>query len=112
MISVGVAYGSDTRKAMELIREAAVEQPTVLADPAPRVSFEVFGDNSLTLNLRAYLDDVDERLNTITALHQTISDKFDAAGIVIAFPQRDVHLDTQRPLELVLRGDIRNRSDD
>ncbi len=105
MITVGVAYGSDTRKAMQLILETAEQHPKVLTDPAPRATFEGFGDNSLTLFLRAYLDDMDMRLQTITELHQAITDKFDAAGIVIAFPQRDLHLDTARPLELVLRRD-------
>ena len=106
IITIGVAYGSDTRKAMELIREAATERPAVLTDPPPKVTFEAFGDNSLSLLLRVYLDDVDDRLETITELHQAISDKFEAAGIVIAFPQRDIHLDTERPLELVLRRDV------
>lgn len=106
IINVGVAYGSDTRKAMALIAEAAQEHPKVLADPPPRITFEGFGDNSLNLVLRAYLDDIDARLPTITELHQAINDKFEAAGIVIAFPQRDVHLDTSRPLELVLRKDV------
>ena len=39
---------------------------------------------------------------TITALHQSIKDKFKESGIEIAFPQRDLHLDTSSPLELVL----------
>ncbi|RMG34853.1 MAG: hypothetical protein D6720_08400 [Gammaproteobacteria bacterium] len=106
VITVGVAYGSDTRKAMALMAEAAAEHPKVLDEPPPRITFEGFGDNALTLLLRAYLDDVDARLPTITDLHQAINDKFEEAGIVIAFPQRDVHLDTSRPLELVLRRDI------
>lgn len=112
VITVGAAYGSDTRKAMQLMREAAEDHPKVLEDPAPRVTFEGFGDNALTLLLRAYLDDMDARLATITELHQAINDKFNAAGIVIAFPQRDVHIDTARPLELVLRRDVMGREQD
>jgi potassium efflux system protein len=103
VITVGVAYGSDTRKAMTLMREAAEEHPAILHDPAPRVTFEGFGDNSLTLVLRAYLDDLNQRLATITDLHQEINDKMQAADVVIAFPQRDVHFDTTRPLEVVFR---------
>jgi potassium efflux system protein len=112
VITVGVAYGSDTRKAMRLMREAAEEHPKVLEDPAPRVTFEGFGDNALTLLLRAYLDDMDARLATTTELHQAINDRFNVAGIVIAFPQRDVHIDTARPLELVLRRDAVARDED
>jgi potassium efflux system protein len=105
LITVGVAYHTDTRKAMELMYEAAKEHPKVIDDPAPRISFEGFGDNALTLNLRAYLNDVEVRLATITELHQAILDKFRAAGIEISFPQRDLHLSTARPLEMVLRRD-------
>jgi len=62
-----------------------------LDDPEPRVHFERFGDSSLNLTLRAYTSDVADRLIVTTELHQAIDRKFRAAGIVIAFPQRDVH---------------------
>jgi potassium efflux system protein len=42
---------------------------------------------------------------TITALHEEINRKFNDAGICIAFPQRDVHLDTSRPLDIRIRRD-------
>ena len=105
VITVGVAYDSDTEKAMQLMRDAAAAHPKVLADPAPRITFEGFGDNALTLVMRAYLNEIDARLPTITEMHQTILEKFRAAGISIAFPQRDLHLDSSRPIELVLRRD-------
>jgi len=109
-ITVGVAYDTDTDKAMELMRQAATEHPKVLADPAPRISFEGFGDNALTLVMRAFLNDVDARLQTITELHGAVLQKFRAAGIAISFPQRDLHLDSSRPIELVLRRDAQQRS--
>jgi potassium efflux system protein len=99
-IEVGIAYGSDVAKALGLMLEAALEHPEVLAEPKPQVTFEGFGDNALLLVLRAYLGALDNRLATITELHQAIYTKFHAAGIAIAFPQRDVHLDTSRPLEV------------
>ena len=83
--------------------KVAAEHPRVVDEPPPRMTFEGFGDNAMTLNMRACLNDIDSRLQTITELHQAILDKFRAAEIVIAFPQRDLHLDTNRPLELVLR---------
>ena len=64
------------------------------------VSFESFGDNALTLILRCYLGSLDGRLGIITELHQAVYDKLTAAGINIAFPQRDVHLSTDRPLDI------------
>jgi potassium efflux system protein len=97
-----VAYGSDVARAMALMLEAAEENENVLHDPRPIATFEGFGDNALNLVLRTYLATLDNRLATITALHQTINDKFAAAGINIAFPQRDVHLDADRPLDIRL----------
>ncbi|MCB1772061.1 MAG: mechanosensitive ion channel [Gammaproteobacteria bacterium] len=102
-VTVGVGYGTDTRRAMELMHEVAEEHPNILTDPTHRVSFEGFGDNSLTLNMRAFLANMDNRLQTITELHQAILDKFREAGIEIAFPQRDVHLSTTEPLEFLWR---------
>jgi potassium efflux system protein len=53
--------------------------------------------------LRCFVDTVDLRVQTISALNQIINDKFNHAGIVIAFPQRDLHLDSIRPLQVELR---------
>jgi potassium efflux system protein len=101
---VGIAYGSDVEKALKLIEEAALENQVVLEEPPPLVTFESFGDNSLNLGLRCYVPSVSERLETTTALHLAINRKLNEAGIVIAFPQRDVHLDPSSPLEVRLFG--------
>jgi potassium efflux system protein len=104
MVTVGVAYGTDVEQAHALMREAAEEHERVLKDPEPTLSFEGFGDNSLTLILRAFIDDLDYRVATITDLHKAIYQKFQQAGIGIAFPQRDLHLDTREPLRVSLEG--------
>jgi potassium efflux system protein len=104
IITVGIDYGSDTRKGMALLAEAAHENPRVLKEPAPLVSFEGFGDNALTLVLRCYLGAVDGRLGVTTELHQAVYDKLTAAGIGIAFPQRDVHLTADKPLDIRIQG--------
>ena len=93
IISVGVAYGSDVARAMKLMIEAAREHPEVLEDPPPFASFEAFGDNALTLRLRAYMSNMDRRLGITSELYQGIYKRFNEAGIVIAFPQLDLHLD-------------------
>jgi potassium efflux system protein len=100
IIPVGVAYGSDVKKAMALMVEAAGKAEYVLTDPKPFATFEGFGDNSLTLILRCFIESVDKRLGTISALHEDINRRFSQAGISIAFPQRDLHLDTTRPLDI------------
>jgi potassium efflux system protein len=99
-VDVGIAYGSDVEKALTLIQQAAVEHKLVLDDPAPMITFEGFGGNALQLILRAYLGSLDQRLRTTTDLHKSINEKFNEAGIVIAFPQRDLHLNTENPLRI------------
>jgi potassium efflux system protein len=100
VVNVGVAYGSDIPKALELLHEAATENPNVVGDPKPIVTFEGFGDNSLNLVLRCYMNTLDNRLETISALHQEVNSKFERAKISISYPQRDLHLDSTRPLEI------------
>ncbi len=92
MIPVGVAYGSDTKKARKILVDVATDHPRVLADPAPTASFEQFADSTLNLVLRAYLPDLENRIGTITDLHTEIDKRFAAAGIEIAFPQQDIHV--------------------
>jgi potassium efflux system protein len=92
MIPVGVAYGSDTEKARQILVDVASDHPRVLEDPAPTASFEQFADSTLNLVLRAYLPDLENRIGTITELHTEIDKRFAAAGIEIAFPQQDIHV--------------------
>jgi potassium efflux system protein len=105
-VVVGVAYGTNLKKAMELAIEAAQEHPEVLDDPAPFITFDEFGDNSLQLVLRCFMGSVDKRLTTSSQIRLAVNDKFNQAGIVIAFPQRDVHLDTSVPLEINVRSSL------
>ena len=103
LINVGIAYGSDVGKALELLKVATRENEYVLEDPKPVITFEAFGDNALMLYVRCYISSLDHRLETVTSLHESIYAAFAKAGIVIAFPQRDVHLDTSKPLEIRVR---------
>jgi potassium efflux system protein len=109
LLPVGIAYGSDVEKAMRLILEAAEENPDVLGEPQPSVHFEGFGDNALTLNLRAFVPNLDVRLTTQTAIHKAIYEKLNAAEIGIAFPQRDVHLLTTAPLDVTVHQNSARR---
>lgn len=91
VVIVGVAYGSDTDRASQLLIEVAQEHPLILDDPAPSAIFDGFGDSTLNLTLRCYLPNLDKRLDTIHDLHTAIDKKFKAAEIEIAFPQLDLH---------------------
>jgi potassium-dependent mechanosensitive channel len=100
VVTVGVDYGADTRLAMALLLDVARENQHVLKEPPPLVAFQGFGDNALTLSLRCYLGSMEGRLMVTTELHQAVYDKLKAAGIGIAYPQRDVHLTADRPLDI------------
>ncbi|MDC1286707.1 mechanosensitive ion channel [Gammaproteobacteria bacterium] len=110
MISVGIAYGSDVERAMKIILSSALQHERVLEDIPPLVTFESFGDNSLDIKLRCYIGSMDYRLETLSELNLYINRELDAAGIVIAFPQRDIHLDTSQPLEVNLHR-LKHESD-
>jgi potassium-dependent mechanosensitive channel len=103
-IPIGIEYGSDPRKALELLARIADEHERVLDDPAPLVGFEGFGDNALLLVLRCYMDSLDGRIGVITELNHQIYDTFRAEGIPIAFPQREVRLYTNEPLDIRLQS--------
>jgi len=92
VVNVGVAYGTDTRKARSIIERIAQEHPTILDDPSPMVTFEQFGDSTLNFVLRAYLPNMDNRLSVVHQLHTNIDDAFREAEIEIAFPQQDLHI--------------------
>ncbi len=100
IVSVGVAYGSDIQKAKALMLEVAEATDCIMVDPKPSVTFESFADNALTLVLRCFVESLDNRLTIISSLHEEINRKFNDADINIAFPQRDVHIDTQKPLDI------------
>jgi small-conductance mechanosensitive channel len=94
-VRVGVAYGSPVRKVAELIEQAATEHQGILEDPAPLVVFEDFGDSALVFDLSFWiLATADRDLRVIRSdIRFRVDELFREAGIVIAFPQRDVHID-------------------
>ena len=91
VIPVGVAYGTDTEKSRQIMLDVATDHPLIMDDPGPSTNFEQFADSSLTIILRAYLPDLDNRLKTITELHTEIDKRFAAENIEISFPQLDLH---------------------
>jgi len=101
-VAVGVIYGSPTELVARLIRQAVDEHPRVLQEPEPVIVFQDFGDNALAfevffwteiktaMDLRVVCSDIRFRIDALFREHD----------LVIAFPQRDVHLDTVRPLDV------------
>lgn len=92
VIPVGVAYGSDTQLAHQLLTKIVEEHPLIMKDPAPMVTLEGFGESTLNFFVRCYLPNMDNRGTTIHELYMTIDQEFRAANIEMAFPQRDIHI--------------------
>lgn len=92
VIKVGIAYGSDTRLATDLLLRAAAENPLILGDPAPFAVFTSFGDSSLNYDLRVYVSGLRNYGKVQHEMHIAIDDLFRQHKIEIAFPQRDLHV--------------------
>jgi small-conductance mechanosensitive channel len=99
-VRVGVAYGSPVRKVAELIGQATREQEDVLNDPEPKILFEDFGDSSLVFDVFFFtqLRPGGDIRALRSEIRFRIDELFRENNIVIAFPQRDVHVDGELQL--------------
>ncbi len=94
-VRVGVAYGSDCHLVKDLIEQAVKSEIDVLSEPEPIVIFDDFGDNSLIFETFFWINATVER--DLRKIRSNIRFRIDASfkehNIVIAFPQRDMHVD-------------------
>jgi len=94
-IPIGISYTSDPRKAIALCVNAAKMVPRVLLEPEPRVNVTGFGESSINLEMRIWIEDpVNGRGNVISEVLLGVWDAFHENGIQIPFPQRDIHIKT------------------
>lgn len=109
-VRVGVAYGSPVRQVADLILGAVIEQPEALPEPQPHVVFEDFGDSALIFDAYFWCEvGGDKLLREINSeVRFRIAQLFEENGIVIAFPQRDVHIDASKPLPVRLTSEGEN----
>jgi potassium efflux system protein len=91
-IPVGIAYGSDTKKAASVLQKILSEHPDVMDEPKPDVLFVNFGNSTLDFNVRGFVASVEHFVTAKSDLHYLIDDAFREAGIEIAFPQQDLHI--------------------
>jgi potassium-dependent mechanosensitive channel len=106
-VTVGVNYGSPVREVERIMLQVAEEHQRIRKAPKPFVLFNDFGDNALIFDLYFWvsMSRIMDRRIIESDIRFRIDELFREAGIVIAFPQRDVHLDTQKPLEFRLVKD-------
>lgn len=104
VVRVGVAYGSPTKRVAELMLQAVDENTGIKKTPAPQIIFEDFGDNSLVFDAYFWSEVRGERDQRIlrSQVRFRIDEMFAENNIVIAFPQRDLHMDTLSPLDIRL----------
>ena len=92
VMTVGVAYGSDTQLATRLLYEVAAANSNVLSEPEPLVVFTAFGESSLDFELRCHVPTPQLYRTIAHSLNMAIDQAFRQHNIEIAFPQRDLHL--------------------
>ncbi|HET6553476.1 MAG TPA: mechanosensitive ion channel domain-containing protein [Dyella sp.] len=88
-LKIGIGYKDDIGKAMDLVRQLFAADARILRDPAPGVWTESLGDHGVKLVLRAYTRS-DDSWAAQTDLLRAVKERFDAEGICIPLPQREL----------------------
>jgi len=91
-VSVGVAYGSDTKLVTALLLKSLEGQANILKNPKPFVLFEDFGDSALIFGLYFFTSNSFVDLRIKSELRYKIDQLFRDNNVSIPFPQRDVHM--------------------
>ena len=91
-LAVGVAYGTDPQKMLDLLLAVARSHRDVIAYPAPVALFLGFGDSSLDFELRCWTDSFDDWVMIRSQLAVDLNRQLGEAGIEVPFPQRVVHV--------------------
>jgi small-conductance mechanosensitive channel len=105
-IKLGVAYGSDLEETRKTLIAAAKEHELVMAQPAPFVWLMDFADNALEFELHFWIQmaSSSQRRQIESDIRFIIDRRFREKNLVMAYPQREVHLNTAHPLAVQLLG--------
>jgi len=87
----GIGYNDDIAKTKQIIEDIMRQDERILADPAPSIALGELGDNSVNFNVRPWVKSADY-WPVRADLLEKVKLAFDANGISIPYPQRDVHL--------------------
>lgn len=91
-INIGIAYDADLKKAKRAILQVAQATEGVAENPPPKVVVRNFGESSVDLQLRVWIHDARRRMDTISDITDKIKETFDAEGIEIPYPKRDIYV--------------------
>jgi small-conductance mechanosensitive channel len=89
-VNIGISYDSDVATAKAAIVDIAKAIDWVQDDPPPKVVVRNFGESSVDLQLRVWIRDARKRMDTISEVTDKVKAAFDAAGIEIPYPKRDI----------------------
>ncbi len=101
-INIGVAYEADIENAKKVIMGIADTADWILKTPAPKVVVRNFGESSVDLQLRVWISDARNRMNTISYITDNVKSAFDKEGIEIPYPKREI--------SVTLKSDNKNES--
>ncbi len=90
-IVMSIAYDDDIEAAMDACRKVIADEPRIHADPEPFVGVAALADSSVNLDVRLWCD-AGDYWPVKYDMTQKLKERFDADGLTIPFPQRDVHL--------------------
>ncbi len=92
-VPVGISYESDPHQAIAICIEAARAVKRVIARPEPICVLNEFGDSSVNLEIRFWIEDpINGTANVKSEVLLQVWDRFKEAGIVLPYPQRDVYI--------------------
>ncbi len=89
-IAVGIAYEADVKRAKEAIGNIAYELDWVMRHPPVKVVVKSFGESSVNLEARVWINDPRKRIDTISHVTDKVKEVFQEQGIEIPYPKRDV----------------------
>jgi small conductance mechanosensitive channel len=94
----GIGYGDDIALAERLLREVVEAHPAVLENPEPVIAVSELADSSVNLICRPWVKTPDY-WTAFWEITRAVKERFDAEGVSIPFPQRDVHLFNEQPAQ-------------
>ena len=102
---INVGYASDVDLVIRLLSESALVSSRVLRDPAPSVALSAFGADGLEFTVGFWIADTENgSLGLRSDINRAILLALRNHGVVIAFPQRLVHLQAAGFNEVVVGG--------
>lgn len=87
----GIGYGDDIDKARGIIKEIIDQDERVMKEPEPAIVVSELADSSVNLTVRAWTSAADYWSFYFDTI-ENVKKQFDAQGVSIPFPQRDVHI--------------------